>query len=150
MAEMERHRGQNNSTESELKASMEPLERNVINVDAMDTKLVGMKLRGQVSEVAFERQSALLRAERTHHNDELERQRTVLATLANSRAAMYSLEKLRDNIVDKLESATQEDKRWVLQALGTRITAKDDTLEISIGVPEVNSIWKAVFTTARA
>ena len=56
--------------------------------------MVGLKQRGQLSEVAFERQSALLRAERIHIHDELDRQNAVLVTLDESRAAIDTLERV--------------------------------------------------------
>lgn len=135
MAEMERRRGATMTGEVEVQDYIETLGRKVRSVDAMETELAGLKLRGQVSDVAFERQGALLRAERVHYQDEIERQQAHLATLAQSATAIDNLEVLRCRIVDRLESATPEDRRWVLEALDARVTVWTGKLEVSVGVP---------------
>jgi len=95
-----------------------------------------MKLRGQASGEAFSRNNAYLRAERTRYQEEIERQHVALATLAQSTAALNTLEHLRGKIAGNLESATPDDKRWVPRTLGVRGTVRHDGwLEISLGVP---------------
>ncbi len=43
---------------------------------------------------------------------------------------------LREHMRDRLDSATQEDRRTVLEALETRVTVGvDGLLEVSIGIP---------------
>jgi len=108
------------------------------DVDAMETELVGLRLRGQVSDTAFERQSALFRAERTHYADETGRQTQALETMKKAHEALKGLEKLREQIVGRLESATPEDRRWVLETLKTRVTVRKENVEVSIGIASQN------------
>ncbi|MCH2537909.1 MAG: hypothetical protein MK128_10910, partial [Dehalococcoidia bacterium] len=91
----------------------------------------------RVSEVALDRNAALLRVERTHLTEELERQRETMSTLEQGQAAVASLKALREHMCDRLDSATPEDRRTVLEALETRVTVGvDGLLEVSIGIPQ--------------
>ena len=99
--------------------------------------MVALRLRGAVSEVALDRNAALLRVERTHLTEELERQRKTMSTLEQGQAAVASLEALREHMRDRLDSATPEGRRAVLEALETRVTVGvDGLLEVSIGIPQ--------------
>jgi site-specific DNA recombinase len=135
VAKLNQRQGADAVGEAKIKHSIGALERKLINVDQMEAELVSMKLRGQVSDEAFNRNSAYLRAERTHHQEEIDRQKVTLETLSQSAEALTSIEDLRNNIAGKLESATPEDKRWVLRTLGFRGTVTNDGLGIELGVP---------------
>ena len=61
----------------------------------------------------------------------------ISATAEQSQAAIESLVALRARIADRLDSATPEDRRRVLEVLDTRITLTETGgLDISIGVPD--------------
>lgn len=135
LTEMERRRGSGATGEAELTSTMATIERSLRKVNESETELVMLKVNGQVSEEAFASASALLRAKRTHLGDEMDRHRAALATLEQSKTALASVVELRDRIIDRLDTATPEDRRWVLQALSTRVTVQDGDLEISLGVP---------------
>ena len=134
MAEMERQRGDDES-ETHIRQRIEELTTKLRNVDRMETELVGLKLQGQVSDVAFERQGALLRAERTFYQDEIECQQATLDTLQQSIDALDTIVQAREAITDRLAAATVEDRRWVLESLNTKVTTHQGRLDISIGVP---------------
>ena len=98
--------------------------------------MVALRLRGAVSEVALDRNAALLRVERTHLTEELERQRETMSTLEQGQAAVASLKALREHMYHRLDSATPEDRRTVLEALETRVTVGvGGVLAVSIGIP---------------
>jgi hypothetical protein len=101
----------------------------------METELVGLKLREQVSEKEFQCQSALLRAEQTHYRDEIKRQEQHVATLAESTKAIEALETVNKRIIGKLDGATDAEKRWVLETFKLRVTVREGEYEISTGVP---------------
>ena len=113
MAEMDRRRSNAPGNGSEIREYIASLKRKAGKVDEMETELVDMKLRGHVSEEAYLRQSALLRAERSHHNDEIRRQEAVLEARNQSDGAIESLIEARNRIADKLTTATKEERRWV-------------------------------------
>ena len=114
---------------------MDQLASKLRNVDRMETELVGLKLRGDVSDVAYDRQGALLRAERSYYEDEIERQSATPVTFQQTTEALDSLARMRDSIVERLESSTAENRRWVLQALDTKVTVNRGQLIISLGIP---------------
>lgn len=134
MAEVERRRAGRGS-HSELEERIALLRKKINHVDSLETELVGMKLRGQASDVAFERQSALLRAERVHCQDELERHNQTQVAMRETETAFEALATMRDSIIARLDSATLEDRRWMLQCLNTRVEVDGESVQISVGVP---------------
>ena len=135
MIHIGRQREGHESGETHARKQIEELTTKLRNVDRMETELVGLRLQGTVSDVAFERQGALLRAERSYYRDDIERQQATLATLRQSTEALDTVAQLREAITDRLATATIEDRRWVLESLNTRVTTHHGRLEISIGVP---------------
>ena len=110
--------------------------KNVTGVDRRETELVNLRLRGTVSDTALDRNAALLHAERTHLTDELDRQQEAIATVEQGQAAVASLEAVREQICDRLDSATLEERRDVLETLDTRVTVHlGGALEVNIGIP---------------
>ena len=60
-----------------------------------------------------------------------------MSTLEQGQAAVASLKALREHMRDRMDSATQEDRRAVLEALETRVTVGvGGVLEVSIGIPQ--------------
>jgi len=136
-AEMDRRVHGQEGQGAEAEREIAKLNRRLADVDHRETELVALRLRGAVSEVALDRNAALLRVERTHLTEELERQRETMSTLEQGQAAVASLKALREHMRDRLDSATPEDRRTVLEALETRVTVGvDGVLEVSIGIPQ--------------
>ena len=134
MTEMNRRQSSQPDHETECERQLEVLKRKLLNVEAMDTELVAMKLRGQVMEEVFERNLALGQAERTYLTEEIERQQVAPQSVNRSKDAVESLVGLRDQIGDRSRCASLEDQRWVLQTLSTRITVNQDGVVVSIGI----------------
>lgn len=136
-AEMERRKSGGGDEDSDIHETLDDLARKLRDVDRRETELVNLKLRGQVSEVPFEQSGALLRADRSYLLDEIQRQKAVLATRKRQEDAADTLASLQDALVQRLENATPEGRRWVLEQLDTRITVPTTgDLEISVGVPD--------------
>ena len=106
-AEMDRRVHGQEGQGAEAEREIAKLNRRLADVDHRETELVALRLRGAVSEVALDRNAALLRVERTHLTEELERQRETMSTLEQGRAAVASLKALREHMRDRLDSATQ-------------------------------------------
>ncbi len=67
----------------------------------------------------------------------MERQRETMSTLEQGQVAVTSLKALREHMCDRLDSATPEDRRTVLEILETRVTVGvGGILEVSIGIPQ--------------
>lgn len=135
MAEMQRRQDSHVGGQAEVQAQLDSLARRLANVDGMDNEVVAIKVRGLINEEVFERSLALKRAERVHLTEEIERQNAVLATLEDNQAAVATLVVLRQQVAERLGSATSEDRRWLLQMLDTRITADENRFTVSLGVP---------------
>ena len=107
-AEMDRRVHGQEGQGAEAEREIAKLNRRLADVDHRETELVALRLRGAVSEVALDRNAALLRVERTHLTEELERQRETMSTLEQGQAAVASLKALREHMRDRLDSATHE------------------------------------------
>ena len=60
-----------------------------------------------------------------------------MSTLEQGQVAVTSLKALREHMCDRLDSATPEDRRTVLEILETRVTVGvGGILEVSIGIPQ--------------
>ncbi len=95
-----------------------------------------MKLREEITQVVYDRNLALNRAERTHIKGELGRVQAVQAAHDEAKEATASLIALHSQIKDKLGSATPEEKRWLLQTLDVQVTAKHEgEFSVALGVP---------------
>jgi len=136
LTELESRRQSSAGEQSEGRNKIAAEERKLAEVIRQESELVNLRLQELVSQEALEQSAALLRARRTYHLEEIARQKEVLATSEQAQAAVESLAALRDRIADRLDSATPEDRRRVLEALDTRITVTETGgLDISIGVP---------------
>ena len=136
LAELDSRRQSSTDLRSDGRKKIATEERKLEEVTRQETELINVRLEKEFSQEALDRSAALLRARRTHHLEEIERQRAVLATAEQAEAAVESLEALRARIADRLDSATPEDRRRVLEVLDTRITVTETGgLDISIGVP---------------
>ncbi len=136
LAELESRRQSSAGEQSGGRSKIAAEERNLAEVTRQESELINLRLQELVSQEALEQSAALLRARRTYHLEEIARQKEVLATSEQAQAAVESLAALRARIADRLDSATPEDRRSVLEALDTRITLTETKgLDISIGVP---------------
>ena len=137
MAELERQGQSSAGQRADSREKIADVERKLADVARRETELVNLRLRRVVSDEALDRNAALLRAERVHHLDEIERQKAALATVEQAQAAVKSLVALRDRVVNRLDSASPDERRLVLEALDTKVTVKAaGGMDISIGVPQ--------------
>jgi len=130
------------STGDSLRKSLVTLDRkNASNLDT-ETNLVLEKARGNVSQEAYERALARVKAERTWITEERERLQSQLQTLEQGQAALLGLAQMRERLAQKLASATVEDWRMILNALGAEVHVTDEgTLDVGLAIPlEVTSI----------
>ncbi len=132
-AEMNRRIDGTHTKEDEVMQRIQSLERRITDVVRRETELVALRLRGLVSDVALDRNASLLKAERSHIQDEIGRQEAELTALRESQAGAEAIKLLRERMVDKLNSASPEDRRFILEAVDTRVIVKQDkTLEIFV------------------
>ena len=135
MAEMERRNDGQTMNKQEIEQCLAGLDRQLTRVDGKDQELIAIKLQYEITEGVFIRSLALIRAERAHINEEIVRQRALLATVEDNQAAVTGLVATRENLLARLEGATPEDRRWVMQILDVRVTATESGFSVSLGVP---------------
>ena len=134
--ELELRRQSHSDAEAHAAEVLAGIEKRLTKVSDMEMELVSMRLNDGVSEEVFERQLALIRAERTWCADEQDRMARQLDDVRQSFATMEQIKDLQERISDKLARATFKDKRFVLEALETRITvAEDGAIRLSFSVP---------------
>ncbi len=91
-----------------------------------------------LTEEAFKQTQALIKARRTWLKEEVEREKVKLAAVQRQSVTKDRVEATRKRLEDRLNSATDEDWRFILEALGTRIVAfGDGSWDIEINVPAV-------------
>lgn len=112
------------------------VEKRVNQADDKEMRLVSIKLNSGISETIFERQMALLNAERAWCAEERDRLASQLEDSRQRLATTENIRALQDRIGDKLARATFKDKRFVLEALETSIAiAEDGGIRLRFSVP---------------
>jgi len=86
-----------------------------------ESELVGLRIRGKVSDEPYDRQQSLLLTERRWIIEERERIENQLSKLRQNSVALVNLEQLRGQVEQKLASPEFADRRFVLEALGTKV-----------------------------
>ena len=136
MNELELRRQSHSDAEAEATDVLAGIEKRLRKVNDMEMELVSMRLNDGVSEEIFERQLALIGAERTWCGDEQDRLARRLDDVRQSFATMEQIKVLQERVGGKLARATFKDKRFVLEALETRMTvAEDGAIRLSFSVP---------------
>ena len=134
--ELELRRQSHSDAEAEAADVLAGIEKRLRKVNDMEMELVSMRLNDGVSEEIFERQLALIGAERTWCGDEQDRLARRLDDVRQSFATMEQIKVLQERVGGKLARATFKDKRFVLEALETRMTvAEDGAIRLSFSVP---------------
>jgi len=123
-------------TITRLQDEQRRLERKWNDNSNAESELVGLRIRGKVSDEAYEKQGILLKAERQWVIEEKERIHGKLERLNQESVSLVSLERLRGQVEKKLASTQFADRRFILEALGTKvIVTTTGSVEIEFAVP---------------
>jgi len=140
MAEIERRQGGVDCEQNQVETTIKDLQHKVEKLKAAEADLALERFRpdneSKLSDEAYHRAGALLRAERVHYEEEIKRQEAIQVTYREQTEALETLANIRGRLADKLTDATPEEKRWVLQCLKTHVKVHPGKVEISVGVPE--------------
>ena len=120
-AELARQGGMVEESGNNLRQYLHDLEQRQRKNVAAETALVGIRVREQCSQEAYERQAKLLQAERTWLAEEVARTRSRLENLARKEKARVSLEIVRN----RLEQIAADDPRLLLEALGVEVHVRE-------------------------
>lgn len=123
-------------TRSKLESELKRLDRKSNENLNSETELVSLKTHGRVSDEAYDRERGLLLAERKWVSEERERITQRLADLRKQSVSLVSLDQLRQQMAERLFSDKFEDRRFILEALRTRVIVTEDgatDVEFTIG-----------------
>jgi AMMECR1 domain-containing protein len=134
--ELERRRATREETGENIRELVKGVEQRLRRGEDDEMKLSTSWLRLGMSESVYQRQLALIKAERSWCTEERDRLNHQLAAVRQRFATIEQVEQLRERIGDKLVNAAFKDKRFVLEALDTRIAvAKNGSMRLSFTVP---------------
>ena len=108
-------------TEGELSDAITSIQKRRSRLDGQEMELVGMRMRNEVRALIYDRQMSLLKAERIWCAEEEERLTRQLADVRRRFATVAQVKALCDRVGDRL---TGQDRRFVLEALGTAISVR--------------------------
>lgn len=140
MAEIERKEGDSAAGEDVLRRDLSALDKRQAALDGQETELVSLRVRKAedgtplVSDAAFERNLALIKAQRSWIADERQRIGNRLVSLRNRAQAAREVLKVQALVKDKLANAGPDDMRRVLEALNTRVLVWPDRIQAELGV----------------
>jgi hypothetical protein len=121
---------------SRLEGELRRLDRKSNENINVESELVSLRIRGKISDEAYERQQGLLLAERKWISEERKRIQEKLADLKQRSISLVGLEQLRQQMEEKLASTAFADRRLVLEALGTKvIVTTHGAIEIEFAIP---------------
>lgn len=119
-----------------LKEQLKRLDRKRNENINAESELVGLRIRGKVSDEPYDRQLSLLLAERRWIFEEKERVQEQIGKLKRNAVALVNLEVLKGQVEQKLASTEFADRRFVLEALGTKVLVTTEgkvEVEFTIG-----------------
>lgn len=118
---------------------------NDLNREYKETITYEQKALRLLTPEAFTAEQALIKARRTWLTEEIERQEEKLANLHRLALNRQAIEVLRDNLRVNLDQATDQDWRWIFEALGLKILAYGDgNYDIEVNIPlqiETRTPW---------
>ena len=124
------------STGDAIRKSLAALDRKGTGNLDTETNLALEKARGNVSQEAYDRALARVRAERTWIIEERERLQSQLQTLEQGQAALLGLAQARERLAGKLDGANVEEWRMIFNALGAEVHVTDEgTLDVDLAIP---------------
>jgi site-specific DNA recombinase len=123
-----------------LEAEQKRLERKQNENINAESELAGLRIRGQISDEAYLRQRGLLLAERKWIAERAKKGQEELEHLKSLSRSRMSLEQLRSQVAHRLGSSSFADRRFILEALGTRvIVTTEGALEVEFTIGQRKS-----------
>ena len=139
--EAKRARDGVSETEEALERNGKEAERKLRQSYDSEAHYARLSAEGRLSDEAFDRLMAQVRAQRVWCTEELERVGRDRAVLQAEVDAAMSLEALVKRVGGKLDQASWQEKRMVLEALNTQIRVKaDGSVELHLHIPTTGSI----------
>ncbi len=124
--EMQRRRGISAESEASLIRELESLEgQQRVEQDA-EARAFRLATRGNVSEEVFNQETGLIRTKQRWIAEQRERLERQLADIQRYSFDPQSIEMLRQRLAARLATATPDDRRFILEAVGTKVIVHAD------------------------
>ncbi len=134
--EMQRRRGISAESEASLVRELETLGKKEKEEHEAEARAFRLASRQQVSEDVFSQELGLIRTRQRWLAEQRERLQQQIADIQRYSFDAETVERLRQRLAARLESATPEDRQFILDALSVRVVAQPDgTWELELQVP---------------
>ena len=135
-AELQRRRGISEDSEASVIRELEALERQHRGEMDAEGRAFRLASRGTVSEEVFDQEIGLIRTRQRWINEQRQRLENQLWDIQRYTFDPKNIEMLRRRLEAKLEAATLQDRRYILNALGVNVLIQaDGTWELELQVP---------------
>ena len=121
---------------AEAQATIKRLEKELSKLASAEAMAYSGWARGKTSEETYSTVASEIEADRQHLSDELDRQRAGLLSLQSESVGPEAVRRLHPQIVERIRSASFEDRRFVLDCLDTEVTIGPSGVKLSLAVPE--------------
>ena len=134
--EIRRRYGLTEASEASLRRQITNLEGEDQKEEEAESRAFRLAAHAQVSEPVFQQEVGLIKARRSWLEEERRRLGDQLADIERLSFSPDAVESLRRRFEERLERATPEDRRFVLESLGTKLIAyPDGTWDMEIELP---------------
>ena len=134
--EIHRRYGLAEESETSLRRQITNLESEDKKEEEAESRAFRLAAHAKVSEEVFRQEVGLIRARRRWLIEEQHRLEQQLADIERLSFSPDAVESLRSRLEERLERATPEDRRFVLESLGTKVIAyPDGTWDMEIELP---------------
>ena len=136
-AELQRRQGISAETAASLERQLESLEKQEREEKEAEARAFRLATRGNISEDVFHQEIGLIRTKQGWIVEQKERVGQQLADIRRHSVDPLSIGILRERLGARLETATPEDRRFILDAVGAiAIAQADGTWELELQVPQ--------------
>lgn len=135
-SETRRRMGISKETEASIIRELETLERQQIEEQDAESKAFRLASRGTVSERTFNQELGLIQTRQLWIAEQRQRLEQQLSDVQRYTFDPQHIEILRQRLESKLETASAEDRQYILNALGAKVLVHGDGIwELELQVP---------------
>jgi len=136
LSEMRRRKGLQEHSEKSIHRELDDLQRQERASREAEAKAFRLAASTNVSEDVFQQEVGLIRARQKWIREQRDRLLIQLADVQRYTVDASSIKLMRERLESRVVTATAEDRRFILEALGTQIIAHGDgTWELQLEVP---------------
>ena len=133
----ERQKQAQENSEEVLRHAIDAVTKRMKRADSQEMELVSLRVRGDFGDDIYQRQLVLIKAERTWCQDERNRLERQIEGMRQHLLTIEQVKALCAQFQDKLQNATPDNQRWLLERLETSLTVDaDGRIRLSFALPD--------------